>query len=333
MTVFRAREMYLQYLRQWQRSDITKVSKSVACDHDYRCTAPYLNGKGGIEFSPGYMVDRRAAWNMMVVLPHAHTMKLVVILRSPSQRAYSSFLRMVSEPERFLPLVRQEAAILKECYMSTMAIRDERSCRPGHRQLDLFQECVGAYVRKHKLKEPWFSWLSHQDNFPRAHCSSLCRALQVFAGMLLPGLYADALKNFLCAGFRPDQITIITTGELAEDPLQVLARVSWFVGKPLTPAEEQALAKMPSIGGGVIFWGGKGGPPRRRGAGGRSLSGFFGSGGKRGGAAPANPRKMPKEVQSFLDNFYKEPNRELLRLLASHAFDFDEQYVRAEFGD
>lgn len=41
------------------------------------------------------------------------------------------------------------------------------------------------------------------------------------------------MRNFLCAGFSPSQIMLVTSGELYKDQMGALTRISEFVGEPL----------------------------------------------------------------------------------------------------
>lgn len=51
-------------------------------------------------------------------------------------------------------------------------------------------------------------------------------------GVVMRGIYVDQLKNFLCAGWKPEQIFITFTFKLHAEPLKLLKEIASFVGIP-----------------------------------------------------------------------------------------------------
>jgi len=61
---------------------------------------------------------------------------------------------------------------------------------------------------------------------------------------LARGFYADQLRQYLCAGFKPEQFLVLFTTEMNDIP-KVVRKVASFVNRPLTEQDELVLARLP----------------------------------------------------------------------------------------
>ncbi|KAL6051131.1 hypothetical protein QOT17_019396 [Balamuthia mandrillaris] len=59
-----------------------------------------------------------------------------------------------------------------------------------------------------------------------------------------PGQYLHQIQNMLCAGFQPHQMIFITFHELVENQLDVLQRISEFVGRPFQLSSSKCPARV-----------------------------------------------------------------------------------------
>lgn len=175
------------------------------------------------EVTPRYLSDYRWPYNAMQLLPHARQVKLVVLLRNPTSRAWSAFFQNADPKlwsvEVFQDHVQEEIRILKLCYNSTLGLSRlsrnlnvaqlrQSACRdPGYAYAAL-QRCVQQYARS--PDEPWF--ISYTQAF--GYISRKFRPMEYspLQGNVARGFYVDQLINVLCSGFEPENILVITNG-------------------------------------------------------------------------------------------------------------------------
>jgi len=112
------------------------------------------------------MNDRRVPGLMRRVLPHASTVKFLVILRDPVDRAVSGYWQ--ADPKRMtietaIELALAEVDILNKVYSSTLGLQDvevkagrvenDEACISGREQ---YQRLNTQLVDTLHVKHPWF---------------------------------------------------------------------------------------------------------------------------------------------------------------------------------
>lgn len=180
------------------------------------------------EITPRYICDMRTPYNMQLSLPHAKEVKLVLILRDPTPRAWSAFFQSVWQrfwqDEVYEEVVSEEMSILRACYNHTIGmsfmepVKGAKGgpwlnrCRDPHAMYRELQTCANAH--RSDVHQPWFYRFTLD---PRALSPDGIghNASDMYEGVAMRGIYADQILNYLCAGFRPEQILVITNGELA----------------------------------------------------------------------------------------------------------------------
>lgn len=110
------------------------------------------------------------------------------------------------------------------------------------------------------------------------------------------GFYANQLRQYLCAGFKPEQFLVLFTSEL-HDISNVVRKVSSFARRPLTRQDELVLAQVPNVKRNHISF----------------------------KEEPSN------EIQHRMIDFFKDTVLDLHSLLLSHHFRFDPLEFRKEF--
>eukprot|EP00899_Mesostigma_viride_P013764 jgi/Mesvir1/22389/Mv17880-RA.1 len=212
----------------------------------------------------------------------------------------------------------------------------------GRRKLE------GAAMRQ---RRPFLEWRQTHQAYPPDRANATQVDLFRHCGVVIDGLYAESLANYLCAGFRPDQFLILSTGELSEDPVGVLRRVAAFVGRPWDPgagvgANDSRGAAEGADAGGVATAGMHMGGNVSVGAGGKS-GGVVGTGargddcaseGCTGGPGSVKAfhlnRKaagaMPAEAEALLEAFYAPHNQRFLEMVIGNGFHVNAEYLRRE---
>jgi hypothetical protein len=114
------------------------------------------------------MNDRRVPWLMHQILPHAATVKFVVILRDPIERTISGYWQASRDPlnnmsqSRADELALQEVAILRRVYNASLALTPEArggqilnpaGCFPGRMQY----QRLNKKLRALNIQHPWFA--------------------------------------------------------------------------------------------------------------------------------------------------------------------------------
>lgn len=187
--------------------------------------------------SPSYMFARHAAWRMAAtfkeqgVLPHV---RVLMVLRNPVARAVSGFYQLnamhghsylqdagVSPLAVMKSLFETEITLLNRCQHHLSL---KLGCRTSEQQVGSLLRCLSEAQAASAIKGKWFRRFNTNTN---------SGGDMVFhEGILLRGYYADQIRNFICAGFRPDQLILATTGEVRNSLGKVLDRIANAFGKP-----------------------------------------------------------------------------------------------------
>lgn len=248
------------------------------------------------------MYDRRVASRMMNVLrPRRESVRLVVLVRDPVPRAYSGFYQLDDKADAsdFHNLVAREMEVIRKCYIQGLMFVNEAHCHSAEEQYAALRRCVRQVVADGR---PWYERsIAPLNNNYSSSVNENGHSYWMHEGILLRGIYADQLKNFLCAGWRPEQIFISTTSQLHAHPHRLATRLADFIGPParLTGAFKQRL---------------RGGETIHRGT-------------AAGGHAPMNER-----TKAMLADFYREYNLALVHFLRQHNFVCDVGDVEEELG-
>ena len=299
------RAQYLRYLRGWPRArQVTRCSRATM-----RC---HLT-QGGledatIEITPSYIADRRVPWIMHEILPHATEVKLLLILREPVARTLSGFFQVCKTcgERRMRRVLPRELQLLRKCYAATAGFGagygtgmakapTAGACATGHEQMARMHACVHADVEKDN--KPWFGQFTRMSApaAERFH-KNPARGSDPYQGVIFRGIYVDSIKNYLCAGFRPEQFLIMTTSELHADMEAAVDRLARFVGKKLTP----------------------------------KVRGLFHAEGYRKNSKSSGHR-LPSAFDKELQDFFRPYNEALLELLMNNSFDINAKYLVEEF--
>lgn len=171
------------------------------------------------------------------VLPHV---RLLMILRNPVARAISGYYQLrnfhKTDPQvkgtggsldiralrAMKSLFGDEIRLLKRCHKHLSLTQ---GCHGASHQLDHFLECVAQAKKDLDLQGQWFQRFSN-DTLRWQQTG-----LVFHEGMLLRGYYADQIRNFLCAGFKPEQLILATSSELRNDMGKVLDRIADAFGQ------------------------------------------------------------------------------------------------------
>ncbi|KAL6051132.1 hypothetical protein QOT17_019397 [Balamuthia mandrillaris] len=172
-----------------------------------------------VEVTPAYMVLLRSPWLMQQVLgkedliPHV---KLVFVLRNPIQRAYSGYFQgELGTPEEFHNITQHYLGVSRACDHLLQQPKEDGQCVSGLELDPPFLKCFTE------------------------HCHMRCFSRKYPHLFLTRGLYVSQIRNFLCAGFSPEQMIFFASHELAERRMDVLRRISEFVGRPLEFKSEE----------------------------------------------------------------------------------------------
>eukprot|EP00730_Choanoeca_flexa_P012727 TRINITY_DN4562_c0_g1_i1.p1 TRINITY_DN4562_c0_g1~~TRINITY_DN4562_c0_g1_i1.p1 ORF type:complete len:454 (+),score=78.34 TRINITY_DN4562_c0_g1_i1:147-1508(+) len=209
-------------------------------------TAPF-------EITPRYITDMRVPYNMQSLLPNADTLKLVLLLRNPINRTWSSYHQSTKAHmhtnRMFAQMMVNETRLLRACYngslgymtfgsgnTTTIGVANLKACRNPWYMYRKFALCL-----KEQLVDdpnPWYVkyTLAYDLFLTRFRLSDQTP----YEGLIGRGIYVDQLLNYLCAGFDPKSILVITQGELRADPAMVTKRIAQHVGVSWEPARLSA---------------------------------------------------------------------------------------------
>lgn len=283
-----------------------------------------------VDFSPNYSFDRRVAWAIQQILPHAQsTLKFVLILREPVARSLSNYAWVTRNDAGYEPRnpiyaesAEAEMKLLRLCYNATLAFQPHASshtqplkfsndvaangnaagaaatpqhastawCRTAHAQYAAFAECVRPLVGSTKAV-PNVSWFEYLFHDKDAKIYKET----LYEGILLKSMYVDNIVNFLCAGFKPEQFIIVTNGELNRNYTRVMERLSKFVENPAVWLQQA---------------------PKETAT----------------GHVTSNPVVISDATRAAMHEFFEPYNRQLLQLLMTHPFHIDAESLLEEFG-
>eukprot|EP00045_Choanoeca_perplexa_P013041 m.145326 g.145326 ORF g.145326 m.145326 type:complete len:373 (-) comp16217_c0_seq4:1169-2287(-) len=287
-----AQSLYKAYASEWP-----KASQGLLCTETGSCSMSITgNQTDAFEFTPVYLVDRRIASLMYNVLPHSDTVKLLVLLRDPVERANSGYWQASPRSmtiERATELALEELLVLEQVYNNTLSL-NHLEIKGG--QMLNPEGCVGGweqYKRLHaelnnkRIDAQWFGrYLKHL--FPQEY-----EIYKSKEGHIHRGIYVDQIRTYLCAGFRPEQFLILTNGELRDDQIGAMNRIAQFMQRPLSLQHE-----------GMV---------------------------DRGLHRNSKPHALfSAEVTAQLEAFYKPYNEELVKLLLENNFNINPHYILKE---
>ena len=298
---------YLAYLEQsWPRA-----ARATACEADtMQCTVANSSySKVTIDMSPSYISDRRVPWVMHEILPHASTLKLLLILREPVARTLSGLFQACPSCNDTIidEIVPRELSLLEKCYNSTASfgagfgttmahLPSALACSTGHAQMRRLHACVREDIAVDD--KPWFGRFT-LDSAPdmEAFRGRIRQREDPYQGVLFRSVYVDGIKNYLCAGFRPEQFLIMTSNELHADMEAAVGRIARFVGRTLQP---------------------------RR-------AGLFRSADYSRNSRSSGHASFDPALRGRMEAFFRPYNEALLELLLNNAFDVERDFLIEEF--
>eukprot|EP00730_Choanoeca_flexa_P019566 TRINITY_DN9564_c0_g1_i3.p1 TRINITY_DN9564_c0_g1~~TRINITY_DN9564_c0_g1_i3.p1 ORF type:complete len:263 (+),score=51.85 TRINITY_DN9564_c0_g1_i3:251-1039(+) len=213
-TVFK----YQRYASNWRHA-----SSKLACNRTLpSCRLTQRHGFETIEFTPNYLSDRRVPARMQRILPHAASLKFIVILRDPVTRALSGYWQ-ADATNMTLEVATQAALIelelLERVYNRTLNLTNA-SCKAGRCAnaaampdgLQQYQQLNAALTEMVKTKltdrldKPWYmrqlSTLPAPD-VPWGNVAGVVdttKLRKIYQGHILRSIYVDQFRNYLCAG-------------------------------------------------------------------------------------------------------------------------------------
>lgn len=209
----------------WYSQKWSKHGLKMECDGQTRhCTGNAAPDVVPFEITPRYICDLRVPYNMQASLPHVNEVKLIAILRLPTPRTWSAFFQSTWQRnwnnETYIKVVEEEVEILRKCYNATMAMTLMSPIgKTGHTYTDRcrdplamyreLQRCANHYRRD--ANHPWFFRFTLDGS---SLGTADVGAVGMYEGIVMRGFYADQLLNYLCAGFRPEQILVLTNCEM-----------------------------------------------------------------------------------------------------------------------
>eukprot|EP00899_Mesostigma_viride_P013759 jgi/Mesvir1/22384/Mv17876-RA.1 len=163
----------------------------------------------------------------------------------------------------------------------------------------------------------WLAMLNEPATYGGEYYPEAQAAFAPYAGVLAHGLYGEMLRNVVCAGFKPSQVLVATTGELARDPQGLVRRIAEFAGRGAdVSVDASTTSRCGRQGGGTGLAhepGGKKGKP------------FYHLNHRARG-------EVPPETQKLMDDLFRLPNQDTLELLLNNGFHVNPHFLREEFG-
>eukprot|EP00756_Hemistasia_phaeocysticola_P021136 Hpha_TRINITY_DN15759_c0_g3::TRINITY_DN15759_c0_g3_i6::g.37991::m.37991 len=239
-------EAYGQYLAAWGTGmHSCTMQRGKDGMWELVCQVPPRRAERKIayEITPEYSSYSSHLLKMRHTLPHWRTVKFLFHVRDYVPRFISSMIQFLEvregDPNVFddgAPLIEQGAMLMKRCVMSI----PKYQCGSGERARRCFLSAgaapdnpVGAPgdPKKRGGKKGLMPTISYWlNNCKEGRGMSYCR--QLASTVFQQGLYALRLNNMECAGFRPEQILIVSAGQLNTDSDAVVRQVAEFVGVP-----------------------------------------------------------------------------------------------------
>eukprot|EP00055_Hartaetosiga_balthica_P003440 m.7777 g.7777 ORF g.7777 m.7777 type:complete len:370 (-) comp2916_c0_seq1:74-1183(-) len=229
------------------------------------------------ELSPVYMVDKYVPYRMMHIFKRQwESVRFIAILRDPVERAYSGFFQssVGMTYKQFPHQMRIDMEAVSKCYLDALFV-NENNCLSPKEMYANAEKC-----RKEKIGDgnPWFDTPSE-----------LPESMKLYESVLYRGIYVDQLRNYLCAGWKPEQFLIISTNEMKTNLQGVINRVVKHTG--IT----------------------------------NRLQGYAGKRIENNktphvGSKTASKPAMPKDIEHELARFYTPYNEQLIHFLKKHNF-------------
>eukprot|EP00045_Choanoeca_perplexa_P013006 m.144903 g.144903 ORF g.144903 m.144903 type:complete len:481 (+) comp16209_c0_seq11:118-1560(+) len=293
------------YSHKWAASNLSMTCNPI----DGRCNGTALPTQAPFEITPRYLSDMRVPYNMHTLLPNVNSLKMVVILRNPIARVWSAYHQSTASQYHtnrvFAELMVNETQLLYTCYNSSL----------GYMTFGINQTTNIGMDSLHVCRDPWYMYrkmgLCVRDNTPNPDKPWFVKYTQAydltptnfrlqdqtpFEGIVARGLYVDQLLNYLCAGFQPESLLVISQGELARDPLAVAQRVADHVGVEQATAQDWPFSH----------------DVQRQ--------------------SRVQGRPMPHVIAKMLEDLYRPHTRLLMRLLRTNRFSVNVSAIEKEFG-
>eukprot|EP01065_Artemidia_motanka_P044029 TRINITY_DN6206_c0_g2_i1.p1 TRINITY_DN6206_c0_g2~~TRINITY_DN6206_c0_g2_i1.p1 ORF type:complete len:410 (+),score=47.15 TRINITY_DN6206_c0_g2_i1:23-1231(+) len=305
---------YRDFLRFWPPLT-TRCNESTL-----RCTvnkdAPR---RFAFEVNPGNMVRRYVPLRIRAVLPHWQSVLITMVLRNPGTRAFSAFLHNSLSSRAAAPAfpicLEAGAKVLLSCYAPCKLDYNATGLRPTRKECTLVGNPLSQSRRMRDCLEDHFDPQQYMKN-PRevwdmgywgpeaeepvhwlARGTNASSCAMAGYNILLAGLYADQIKNYLCVGFRPERMAIFTSTQLRADPATVLKTISVHAG-----AGGKMPEKMPD----------------------------YQMEGKSGLIPEEDKKEAMRQASETIARVYRKPNEELLRMARNIPFIVDADALAKE---
>lgn len=215
--------MKLAHQFEWYGNKWINAGFSIKCNPtSLECYGNASHSDVPFEITPRYLSDFHRPYNMWQMLPSPRQVKFVAILRNPVPRVWSAYHHVTSPLHRktadFIKIVHEEVRLLHACYNQTLAMLssdisakgfvDLSRCKPVQESYNSFHKCIKANASD--PTRPWFVRFTHNFD-PQMNKAAFLQAK--YMGLVYVGIYGDQLFNYICAGFRPEQILILTSSE------------------------------------------------------------------------------------------------------------------------
>eukprot|EP01065_Artemidia_motanka_P044030 TRINITY_DN6206_c0_g2_i2.p1 TRINITY_DN6206_c0_g2~~TRINITY_DN6206_c0_g2_i2.p1 ORF type:complete len:408 (+),score=40.23 TRINITY_DN6206_c0_g2_i2:23-1225(+) len=303
---------YRDFLRFWPPLT-TRCNESTL-----RCTvnkdAPR---RFAFEVNPGNMVRRYVPLRIRAVLPHWQSVLITMVLRNPGTRAFSAFLHNSLSSRAAAPAfpicLEAGAKVLLSCYApckldynATGKVPTKKECAyvgDPYNQSGRLHECIQPHFegRPYSARVSWHLGLNDMRrstvDWWVVKGGSLRSCRSAGYDVLLAGLYADQIKNYLCIGFRPERMAIFTSTQLRADPATVLKTISVHAG-----AGGKMPEKMPD----------------------------YQMEGKSGLIPEEDKKEAMRQASETIARVYRKPNEELLRMARNIPFIVDADALAKE---
>eukprot|EP00045_Choanoeca_perplexa_P004498 m.38664 g.38664 ORF g.38664 m.38664 type:complete len:385 (+) comp12606_c0_seq4:192-1346(+) len=292
----RALQVYKNYARKWPRAN-----RKLTCQGGSGCNMSTGYSMETTECTPIYLSDRRVATQIRNVLPHADSVKFLVILRDPVERANSGYWQ--ANPNSMTvkwatELALKEVDVLNQVYNTTLSLHRAKlrgrqilnhdGCATGWEQYKL----LDAELQAKKIDKRWFS--NTLKTLPGSRVFGSSGRFPAREGHVYRGIYVDQIRNYICAGFKPEQFLILTNGELRDDQTGAMHRIAQFMDRPVN------LKHARKVESGMVRY--------------SRPHGHFSDG-----------------TIATLQAFYKPYNQDLVRLLLENRFNVNPHYILKEF--
>eukprot|EP00056_Hartaetosiga_gracilis_P003268 m.61502 g.61502 ORF g.61502 m.61502 type:complete len:416 (+) comp11392_c0_seq1:85-1332(+) len=177
------------------------------------------------EITPSYASQEEVPYLMMELLKDfKDKVKLILMVRNPTKRAYSGFFLQAPPHTRtsmeFDYFIEEELKILDECYSKGLFV-NPNTCPPP----EVLHTDIKACVKEHgKRGMPWYEYhADHHLYFADTNEEGV--KYVYYDGLIRRGIYVDQLQNYLCAGWKPENIMVASLTELKSQPDKFIKRL------------------------------------------------------------------------------------------------------------